>query len=163
MNNQIITSLNKARAEIAKEYEYHSVEASKRKMQIENLDKLIKEQYQQGYETRNSIDKSTLPQGELGYIPKRCIAYDKEVFRYSSKGEFITTYKNPDVAQGVIRVEENKPELECRSAIGYCCTGSYNIKNPSANHHKYKNRIFFDRKLTEDEISICFELGIFDR
>lgn len=162
MNNEIITSLNKARAEIAKEYEYHSVEASKRKMQIENIDKLIKEQYQD-YEIRNGVDNESIPEGELGYIPKNCIPYDKEVFRYSSKGEFITSYKNPDVAQDAIRVEENDPSKKCRSAIGYCCTGSYNTKNPYANHHKYKGRVFFDRKLTEDEIELCFELGIFEK
>lgn len=162
MNNEIITNLNKARAEIAKEFEYYSEEANKRKVQLENLDQLIKEQYQ-SYEIRNKGNNVNLiPQGELGYEPTKCIAYDKEVFRYTPNGEFVTSYKNTDEAQAAIRIEDDKPTLDCKSTIGYCCTGSYNPK-PNVNHHMYKKRLFFDRKLTEEEIELCFELRIFNR
>lgn len=161
--NTVITNLNKARAELVKEHDFFIEEAKKRKNQIEMIDQVIKDQYllSEKYEARE-IEKET-PENQLGYTPTKAIAYEKEVFRYTPDGVFVEKYKNPTEAQEKMRIETNDPELECKSAIGYCCTGSYNAINPRANHHKYKGRVWFDRKLTEHEIQICFELKIFHK
>lgn len=159
MKNTIITNLNTVRVELMEQYNYHLAEADKIKKQIDSIDGIILTQCEEGYETRAN---DTIPEGELGYEPTRSIAYNGEVFRYEPNGEFVVSYKNTEEAQKFLREEINKPFLDCKSTIGYCCNGSYNQK-PNVNHHMYKKRVWFDRKLTEEEVELCFELGIFKR
>ncbi|MDM0528456.1 hypothetical protein QTH49_13425 [Clostridium perfringens] len=96
--------------------------------------------------------------------PTNAIAYFGEVYRYDLWGNFVEKYKNSIEAERIIRIEKDNPKLKCKDAIGYCCTGTYNIGSPKTNRfHRYRDTIWFNRKLTQEEIDKCFELEIFNK
>lgn len=93
--------------------------------------------------------------------PERSIPYYGEVFCYDVKGTFLESFKNLFEASEKLKDEMNlkKPESS-KHYIGYCCNGTYQPNIENANHHKYKNRLFFSKKLSLQDIDYYRAKGV---
>lgn len=164
------------RYEIERELKENSITRERLTKELQHLDGLLElNRNSNDYETRSGVNVEEIEKlggytrNLQGIKPLKSKSYKGEVFRYSESGEFLKKYKNSMEARNDLAIEEENrfsvPREESRikhNPIEYACTGTHNISGKGS-HHTYKDSVWFDRMLTEEEIAICFELEIFNK
>ena len=152
---QILKQLKEKKVELEKVYETKTMEARDAQVKLESVINTIEIFENMG----TGIDKDSKTVTPTEKKPT-VIPYDGEVYRYDLNGNFIRWYKTKEDAMTSLCAELGESKIIGHSAIGYCCTGTYNIVSPKSNHHRYKKNLWFNRMLSEAEIEDYRKRGV---